>query len=312
MPKIGRAGSSDSPKGGRKGARRTPNRAQRTPNRAQRTTGARASNWLAAQLRQARLRFVHAARLAMIAILVLAGGLLAVYAAVGRLDEAGAALLASAEKRLERAGYTVAWVDVVGAHQLSADAVAEIIGAEPGAGLASLDLSAGKAALEAESWVARAELVRLWPNRIVVRLEERTPFALWQRDGEHQVIDAAGVVITAADPAVYADLPRVVGAAANIDAATIIALIRAHPEIEDRTTHALFVGERRWSLRLASGGEVLLPESNPGSALVLLSGMHEARGVLDYDAQVLDLRNSGEMVMRPWPDRAAEAAGRGA
>ena len=40
--------------------------------------------------------------------------------------------------------------------------------------------------------------------------------------------------------------------------------------------------------------------------------MHQARGVLDYDAQSLDLRNEGEMVMRPWPDRVAEAAGRGA
>jgi cell division protein FtsQ len=56
----------------------------------------------------------------------------------------------------------------------------------------------------------------------------------------------------------------------------------------------------------------LLPDPDPGGALAVLSAMHAARGVLDYDAQILDLRNDGEMVMRPWPDRAAEAAGRGA
>ena len=44
----------------------------------------------------------------------------------------------------------------------------------------------------------------------------------------------------------------------------------------------------------------------------LLAAMHEERGVLDYEAQIFDLRNAGEMVMRPWPDRAAERAGRGA
>ena len=119
-------------------------------------------------------------------------------------------------------------------------------------------------------------------------------------------------MIEAADPISFADLPRIVGPGANEGAATIVALLDAHPEIDERTTHALFVGERRWSLRLSSGGEVLLPEADPASALVLLAGMHRARGVLDYDAQILDLRNPGEMVMRPWPDRAAEAAGRGA
>ena len=46
--------------------------------------------------------------------------------------------------------------------------------------------------------------------------------------------------------------------------------------------------------------------------LALLAAMHEERGVLDYEAQIFDLRNAGEMVMRPWPDRAAERAGRGA
>ena len=77
-------------------------------------------------------------------------------------------------------------------------------------------------------------------------------------------------------------------------------------------TNAIRVGERRWNLRLQSGGDVLLPEDDPASALALLAAMHEERGVLDYEAQILDLRNAGEMVMRPWPDRAAERAGRGA
>ncbi len=305
MPKIGRAGPGDASTGGRKGARRkTKATPRKTPNRA--------ANWFAAQMRAARLRLMYAVRLGLIAVAVIAGGILAVYAAVGRLDEAGGALLASFENRLTRSGYVVEWVDVTGANRLSAEDVAAIIGATPGAGLADIDLDAAKASLEAQPWVASAQLVRLWPDRLVVRLEEREPFALWQLDGEHRVIDAAGIVIEGAEPAAFADLPRVVGVSANAGAATIITLIRAYPEIEARTTHALYVGERRWSLRLESGGEVLLPEADPGSALALLSGMHAARGVLDYDAQLLDLRNDGEMVMRPWPDRAAEAAGRGA
>jgi cell division protein FtsQ len=254
----------------------------------------------------------YAARLVMIAAAVVAAGILAVYAAVGRLDEAGGALLASFENRLTRSGYVVQWVDVTGADRLSAEEVAQIIGIAPGAGMAELDLAEARAALEAEPWVGRAEIIRLWPDRIVVRVEEREPFALWQRDGEHRVIDRTGVVIEAADPVEFADLPRVTGVGADSEATVIVTLLDAYPEIQARTTHALYVGERRWSLRLQSGGEVLLPADNPGGALAVLAAMHQARGVLDYDAQILDLRNEGEMVMRPWPDRVAEAAGRGA
>ncbi|MCR9130527.1 MAG: FtsQ-type POTRA domain-containing protein [Alphaproteobacteria bacterium] len=254
----------------------------------------------------------YAARLVMIAAAVVAAGILAVYAAVGRLDEAGGALMASFENRLTRSGYVVQWVDVTGADRLSAEEVAQIIGIAPGAGMAELDLADARAALEAEPWVGQAEIIRLWPDRIVVRVLEREPFALWQRDGEHRVIDRTGVVIEAADPVDFADLPRVTGVGADREASIIVTLLDAYPEIQARTTHALYVGERRWSLRLQSGGEVLLPADNPGGALAMLSAMHQARGVLDYDAQILDLRNDGEMVMRPWPDRVAEAAGRGA
>lgn len=307
MPTIGRAdpgGSSNN--GGRQGPRR------KTVKHAKAKAGARASNWFAAQMRQARLRVMNAFRLAGAAVVVIVGGVIAIYAVMGRLDEAGAALLTSAENRLTNAGYVVSWVDVVGAQRLAPEEVADLIGVEPGTGLVALDLNEAQERLEANSWVERAELMRLWPDRVVVRLVERDPYALWQSEGEHAVVDRNGVVIEAADPISFANLPRVVGPGANEDAQTIVALLESHPAISERTTHALYVGERRWSLRLRSGGEVLLPEADPASALVLLAGMHRARGVLDYDAQILDLRNPGEMVMRPWPDRAAQAAGRGA
>ena len=305
MPKIGRAGPGETAKTGRKGARRT---AKPTP----RKGSSRAANWFAAQMRAARLRAAYAARLALIALAVILGGLIAVYAAVGRLDEAAGALMAAFEQRVTQAGYVVEWVDVSGANRISPEEVAALIGAEPGAGLAGLDIAAARQTLEAQAWVAEAQVIRLWPDRVVVRLNERDPFALWQSEGEHVVIDENGVVIPAADPAAFAELPRVVGAGADRAASEIITLLGAYPEIEARTTHAIRVGERRWSLRLDSGGEVLLPARDPGGALAVLSAMHQARGVLHYDAQILDLRNEGEMVLRPWPDRAAEAAGRGA
>lgn len=305
MSKIGRASARSSSKGGKAGA-------QRKIKSKSRPGGAKTANWVAAQLRAARHRVGAALRLGMIAVAAFFGLILSLYAFTGGLDDAGAELARSADRQLAQAGFTVDWVDVSGANRLSKAQVAALIGAAPGVSLAGFDLDAAREALEADPWIEAARLHRMWPNRLAVVITERQPFALWQSQGVHQVIDATGIVIEAADPAAFADLPRVVGAGAHQHAGEMVPLLLRHDDIARRVSHLIFVGERRWSLRLVNGGEVLLPQTDPAAALSLLGRMHADRGVLDYHAQILDLRNDGEMVLRPWPDRAAEAAGRGA
>ena len=298
-----------SARGSSKGAKSSSKRKARS---APRKGSAKTVNWFAAQLRAARHRVSYAFRLGGIAALVLFGLILSLYAFTGRLGDAGQAIARNADRQLTQAGFTVDWIDVSGANRLSSEEVAELIGVEPGDSLAGLNLAAAKTALEAEPWIASVRVYRLWPNRLAVVIEEREPLALWQVDGQHHVIDGTGTVITSADPIEFADLPRVVGEGANETARTMVQMVLRDDAIARRVSHLIYVGERRWSLRLVSGGEVLLPQSDPEGALSLLGRMHADRGVLDYDAQILDLRNEGEMVLRPWPDRAAEAAGRGA
>lgn len=306
MSKVGRAGVRDSTKGA--GSRRKA--------KPKNQPGAnKAANWAAAQVRAARNRASYALRLGALTAGLLFALTLGVLAVLGRLGDAGGSVMAAGERQLTRAGYTVAWLDVSGANRLDAATIASLIGAEGGAGLAEINLAEAQAVLESQSWIKSAQVLRLWPDRIAVLITERAPVALWQLDGEHRVIDADGVVIEAADPAEFTTLPRVVGVGANTGAAHITALIARHAEIASRTTHVIKVGERRWSLRLEQGGEVLLPEDDPAGALAMLAALHDERAVLDYDVQFLDLRNDGEMVIRPWPDRAqgaAHTAGRGA
>jgi len=305
VPKVGRAGGRDSSKGRGTTRRKTVRKA--APSMAQKLR-----NQAAAQLRAARYRTSHALRLAGLAVLVLAVSAAALLAAFGRLGDIGAHLAAGFEAQLERAGYTVAWLDVSGAERVSAEEIAAIIGARPGTGLASINPHAAREALEELSWVETAIVLRRWPNRITVIVTEREPFALWQYQRTHHVIDRSGVIVDDADPADFSDLPRVTGAGANLAASAFLDLLARHPDIAAHATHAVRVGERRWSLRLESGGEVLLPETSPATALAALSAMHAERGILEYEAQIIDLRTEGEMVLRPWPDRASQAAGRGA
>lgn len=293
------------------GARET-SKARRKSNTSASAGGRKLSNWIAAQWRAARLRASYAMRLIAIIGGVLIAGVLVILTAFGQLDDVGVMVADNAETRLERAGYTLDWLDVSGADKTGVEEIALAVGASPGMGLSRVDLDAARQSVEALSWVKSAQVLRLWPDRIAVIVEEREPFAVWQINQVRHVIGRDGVVIEAANPDEYMTLPQLVGEGAAEHAAEIVQLLALHDEVRNRTTHAVRVGDRRWTLRLASRGDVLLPEDDPASALALLAAMHEERGVLDYDAQVFDLRNGGELVMRPWPDRAAEVTGRGA
>ena len=305
MPQVRRAGVRDTTKGRSETDRRQ--RKSKAPKGSR-----KAANWAAAQMRAARHRASYALRLAALCVIMLAGLVFVLAVATGRLGDVAGSMQAELERRFAEAGFTVRWLDVAGAERVGVEEIAGVIGARPGAGMLAFEPERARARLEALSWVERAKVLRLWPDRIAVVIEERTPLALWQHEQVHRVVDRDGQVIEAARPEDFTHLPHVVGAGAATEAAALLALLDQHPEIAERVTHALRIGERRWNLRLRSGGDVLLPEGDAASALTLLSGLQAQRGVLDYDAQLIDLRTEGEMFLRPWADRVRQDEGRGA
>lgn len=62
-------------------------------------------------------------------------------------------------------------------------------------GYFTMDLQKARAAFESVPWVRRAVVRRVWPNRLVVSIEEHHPVAYWERDGgDDQLVDAEGEV----------------------------------------------------------------------------------------------------------------------
>jgi cell division protein FtsQ len=61
----------------------------------------------------------------------------------------------------------------------------------------TIDLAAAKAAFEAAPWVRRAIVRRVFPNRLVVVLEEHRAAALWGGDGGDQLVNTYGEVFQA-------------------------------------------------------------------------------------------------------------------
>jgi cell division protein FtsQ len=62
-------------------------------------------------------------------------------------------------------------------------------------GYFTLDLQAARAAFETAPWVRQAQVRRVWPDQLVVKLEEHQPRAVWEReDDEDQLVDTRGEV----------------------------------------------------------------------------------------------------------------------
>lgn len=62
----------------------------------------------------------------------------------------------------------------------------------------SLNLQAARDAFEAVPWVRHALVRRVWPNQLVVRLEEHRPVAVWKDDeGNDRLVNSHGEVFEA-------------------------------------------------------------------------------------------------------------------
>ena len=92
---------------------------------------------------------------------------------------------------------------------------------------------------------------RMLPDTVQVRLLERQPLALWQRDGRFEVIDRAGAVIEGA----VNDRPQEYGTCASWSATTLrkarprlFALLSTEPALSARVVAATRVGGRRWNV----------------------------------------------------------------
>ena len=62
----------------------------------------------------------------------------------------------------------------------------------------TMDLAEGRRAFESVPWVRQAVVNRVWPNRLMVRLQEHRAAALWVRDGaEDRLVNTYGEVFEA-------------------------------------------------------------------------------------------------------------------
>ena len=173
------------------------------------------------------------------------------------------------------------------------------IGVSKGDPILGFSLEDTRSRIETIPWVERATVERRLPGTLVINLQERRPFAIWQNQGKYVLVDRAGQVVGNQDVAQFRHLPLIVGQGAPGAAATLLDALRDRPALAEKVSASVRVGERRWNLRMTSGTDVLLPEGHEVVALDRLIQLHQDRAVLDRPLIAIDMRLPDRLVFRP-------------
>jgi cell division protein FtsQ len=222
----------------------------------------------------------------------------------GHVEELTAALSDTRNALANSAGFRITTVAINGRKQLTQDEVLAIGGVNGRSSLLFLDADAVREKLKANSWIGDATVLKLYPGRLQIDIVERSAFALWQRDGRLSVIADDGAVLEPYVTRRFASLPLVVGKGAEARAHDFLALLDRYPQVRSVTKAAIFVGERRWNLRLNDGLDVRLPEHDVGNALATLSKLDQEEKLFSRDIVAVDMRLPDRLVVQLSDDAA--------
>jgi cell division protein FtsQ len=197
-------------------------------------------------------------------------------------------------------GFRITAVRITGQREADEQDVLDTLSIHSGQSLFLYDAEAARQRLAANPWVSAVSVMKLYPDKIRVILEERVPAALWQRTVSDRVaiIDSAGQVITDRLEARFVTLPRVMGEGAQTRVHEIMAVLDDAPLVQEKVRASMLVSHRRWDLFLDNGVQVMLPENDPASAVLELERLERDNGLLGRDITVVDLRFPDRLIVR--------------
>ena len=225
----------------------------------------------------------------------------------GIAAEAMAAAGAHVARVGKAVGFAVENVSVEGRERENRQAILAALGVARGTPILAVDLGAAKARLEALPWIHSADVERLLPDTIFVRLTERHPLALWQRQGKLAVVADDGTVLAGEPPDAYSSLIVLVGDDAPKLGASLLAMLASEPTLYPHVAAAVRVGGRRWNLRLDSGIDIALPQDNPDAAWHKLAALDREQNLLERNVLAVDMRLPDRLVVRLPADLAKPA-----
>jgi cell division protein FtsQ len=222
----------------------------------------------------------------------------------GHLQDFIAAVSDTRNALANSAGFRITSVVINGRKQLSQDEILAVGGVNGRSSLLFLDADGVRDRLKANPWIAEATVLKLYPGQLQIDITERKAFALWQAAGRLAVIAEDGAVLEPYVSRRFLSLPLVVGKSAEAHARDFLSLLARYPQVHSATRAAIFVGERRWNLRLKDGIDVRLPEQDVGNALAALSKLDKEDRLFSRDIVAVDMRLPDRLVVQLSDDAA--------
>ncbi len=224
------------------------------------------------------------------------------------LFDAREAFARSADAAVANAGFEIDSIDVAamaGTAEISEarqQEVRALIVPDGRHSILALDPDAVKARIESLDWVAEAHVRRLWPSTLVVRVQRREEYAIWEDENDQSaVIDLNGERLLTERAQDHPNLLRVRGRGAGPAAQPLLRALEDLPELAVRIDYLQRVGDRRWDAHLKSGAVVALPEEGAPEALAHLERLQRSYALLDRPLTRLDMRAPGRLAVRVHP-----------
>ncbi len=187
-------------------------------------------------------------------------------------------------------GFAIEDVKVVGNNETSDIDILGQLELDGETSLVGLSAEAARQAIAKLPWVESAEVRKVYPGTLLVSLEERKAFAVWQNGQELSLIDSAGDTIVPFRPGRYNALPLVVGAGAEKRVKGFVDEVAAYPALAGKVRAYIRVADRRWDILLENGVRIMLPENDPMKALAEVEKMDSEKHLLSRDIAAVDMR----------------------
>lgn len=235
----------------------------------------------------------------LLAHIVLGLALLATVGAGGWYGwrQAGPDILAWADHFFE-----IKVVEITRTERISRDDVLAMLDLEPGRGLLLIDLAQAQRSLETHPWIRRAVVRRVFPDTLVVELDEREPVAVLRTGtgGREFLLDREGTLISEGVPPADDGLPVLTG----VDYAAAI-LGTGDTAVRVRSGIALA------SLLDRSGaGRTEVDLRKAGDMVAYYSGLRLRFGEGDLGDKVDRYRQVSDRVLNRWVAQAKAAPAR--
>ncbi len=202
------------------------------------------------------------------------------------------------------AGFSIEDVKISGNVETSEIDILQLLGLDGTTSLVAINIDQARRDLANLPWIADAEIRKVYPNTIEVKLKERQAYAIWQHGTDLSLIEKSGSVIAPLRDNKFANLPLFVGRDAEQAAITFETLFAGWPDLRPRVKAYVRVAGRRWDLHLDNGVIIHLPEEGVDEALARLARLESEQQVLERDIAAVDLRLSDRMAIQLTPGAA--------